>query len=329
MAITQLATRVILDGLSRLGIDGAEIARRVELPTRAPHVDERALAAVWGEARRQARRSSVPLEVGLQTPEASFGLIYYLASSAATVGAGLTLVQRCLPLAMPWLRLSLEERRDEVAIALSAQPWLPPSHETQLVGLGILLRRLERVSTRPVRPLRVDLPLGAPADGAAWSALVEGTPLRFGAGSARLVLRRRDWELPLLRADPRLRELLEEELALGERPHDALIVAVRTLVRGRLDRPPTLAEAAPALGLSPRSLQRRLRESGTTFEEERDGLRREIAEALLAQAHVSLGQVAQRVGFAEPASFTRAFVRWTGSTPSHARRRLVARATAH
>ena len=54
MAITQLATQVYLDGLSRLGLDGADIARRVDLPTRAAHVDERALAAVWGEARRQA-----------------------------------------------------------------------------------------------------------------------------------------------------------------------------------------------------------------------------------------------------------------------------------
>jgi AraC-like DNA-binding protein len=80
---------------------------------------------------------------------------------------------------------------------------------------------------------------------------------------------------------------------------------------------------APALGVSARSLQRKLRAAGSSFEQELDQVRREVAEALLAQAHVSLGEVAARVGFAEQGSFTRAFQRWTGSTPSHARRRLL------
>src|SRR5436305_1520431 len=65
MAITQLATQVYLDGLSRLGLDGADIARRVDLPTRAAHVDERALAAVWDEALRRRQRAPGAAAQGL------------------------------------------------------------------------------------------------------------------------------------------------------------------------------------------------------------------------------------------------------------------------
>jgi AraC-like DNA-binding protein len=321
--------RVILDGLSRLGLDGAAIARRAHLPPlgTAP-VDPRALEAVWSEALQKTRRSSIPLEIGLRTPEASFGLIYYLATSAATLGAGLRLVQQSLPLAMPWLRLSIEEQRDQVLLTFATQPGLPPSDETELLMLGILVRRLQRAPVRPVRPLRIELPRRAPRDREAWSQLVDGAALRFGARVLRMSLRREDWDRPLRRADSRLLELLKQQLALGDRPHDALLAALRSLARERLQQRPTLAEAAPLLGLSQRSLQRRLRDSGTTFEQELDQVRREVADALLAQSQVSLAQVAARLGFAEQASFTRAFRRWTGTTPARARRLLLRHAHA-
>jgi AraC-like DNA-binding protein len=294
MAITRLATQVMLDGLSRLGL---------------PH-DVPGLEAVW-----RSQRASLPLEVGLHTPEASFGLVYYLTTSAATLGAGLTLLQRSLPLAMPWLQLSIEEHGEEMLLSFAKQPRFPGRDEADLFALGILVRRLERTPLRPVRFTRIELPLRAPADREAWSRLVDGTPLRFGARSFRMALRREDWQLPMRRSDARLTELLQQQLALADEP--GLLVALRALLRERL---PDVEQAALALGLSRRSLQRKLFSAGTTFEQERDQVRRDLAEALLLQSQLSLREVAERLGFAEQASFTRAFQRWTGSTPSRVRR---------
>jgi AraC-like DNA-binding protein len=303
MAITRLATQVILDGLSRLDLHVAD------------H-DERALQAVW-----RSGRPSLPLEVGLHTPEASFGLIYYLTTSAATVGAGLTLLQRCLPLAMPWLQLSIEEQGEEqdeeVLLAFANQPRFPGRDEADLFALGILMRRLQRTPVRPVRFTRIDLPLRAPADREAWRRLVGGTPLRFGARSFRMALAREDWQLPLRRSDARLTELLQQQLALADAPNAGLLTSLRALLRERL---PDVEQAALALGLSRRSLQRKLSAAGTTFEQQRDQVRRDLAEALLLRSQLSLREVAERLGFAEQASFTRAFQRWTGSTPSSLRR---------
>src|SRR5262244_2711096 len=96
---------------------------------------------------------------------------------AATLGAGLTLLQRSLPLAMPWLRLSIDERPDEIEVGFAGGPRFPGRDEADLFTLGLLVRRLQRVPVRATRLSRIDVPLRAPADRQSWSRLVDGTPL--------------------------------------------------------------------------------------------------------------------------------------------------------
>src|SRR6185503_2327769 len=82
------------------------------------------------------------------------------------------------------------------------------------------------------------------------------------------------------------------------------------------------------LNMSARTLKRRLRLEGTTFKVVRDRVRSETAEALLSNQSLKIGAVAQSVGFVETASFTRAFSRWSGSSPARYRERLRAGAKA-
>lgn len=82
-------------------------------------------------------------------------------------------------------------------------------------------------------------------------------------------------------------------------------------------------EMAKELGYSARTLQRRLREAGTTFGHVLDGLRHEEAKLSLSQSNASIGEIARRVGFAEQSSFNRAFRRWAGCSPSAWVRRAV------
>jgi AraC-like DNA-binding protein len=72
---------------------------------------------------------------------------------------------------------------------------------------------------------------------------------------------------------------------------------------------------AVAMGLSRRTLQRRLRAEGVTFETVFDDLRRQLALHYLEGGKVSANETAYLVGFSEPAAFSRAFRRWTGTTP--------------
>jgi AraC-like DNA-binding protein len=77
---------------------------------------------------------------------------------------------------------------------------------------------------------------------------------------------------------------------------------------------------AAALGLHPRTLHRRLRAEGKTFETIKDQVRRELAAHYLAESGAPLGDVAMRLGFADLATLSRACRRWFGDTPTELRR---------
>jgi AraC-like DNA-binding protein len=76
-----------------------------------------------------------------------------------------------------------------------------------------------------------------------------------------------------------------------------------------------MAAVAARLALSRQTLARRLKSEGTTFERLLDELRRRLALAYLGDSKVSVHQCAYLTGFSDPAAFSRAFKRWTGSSP--------------
>lgn len=76
---------------------------------------------------------------------------------------------------------------------------------------------------------------------------------------------------------------------------------------------------AGELGLSRQTLYRRLKAEGVTFEILLDDLRHRFALKLLREQHLPVKQAAWRLGFSDPAAFSRAFKRWTGTSPSLAR----------
>ena len=76
---------------------------------------------------------------------------------------------------------------------------------------------------------------------------------------------------------------------------------------------------ARELGISRQTLYRRLKAEGVTFEQLLDRLRHRLALKLLRDQHLSVKQASWRLGFSDPAAFSREFKRWTGTAPSFAR----------
>ncbi|WP_338089162.1 helix-turn-helix transcriptional regulator [Nannocystis pusilla] len=82
-----------------------------------------------------------------------------------------------------------------------------------------------------------------------------------------------------------------------------------------------LAESvARALGTSERTMQRRLRQAGTSFRDVVDDVRREAALAQLGRRDATVTDIAFMLGFSDLSAFSRAFRRWTGASPSEYRR---------
>ena len=90
---------------------------------------------------------------------------------------------------------------------------------------------------------------------------------------------------------------------------------MRAFLYGATWRSCQLADAARALKITPRTLNRRLQDEGTSFQQIKDALRRDIAIRGLQQGRDSIEQIAFDTGFSAPANFHRAFRNWTGRTP--------------
>ncbi len=129
---------------------------------------------------------------------------------------------------------------------------------------------------------------------------------------------------PLAQADPGLRTRMEERaarLAAERSAPDELVTRVRDVVaRASRDALPDLEAAAASLDMSPRALKRRLAARGTSYTRIVDDTRRQLALGYIADATLTLVDVAYLCGFSEQSAFTRAFKRWTGLTPGEYRR---------
>ena len=99
------------------------------------------------------------------------------------------------------------------------------------------------------------------------------------------------------------------------------ILAVTSLAL--LESYPRIDWVASKLGMTRRSLQRRLSERGTTFSRLLDDMLRDRARTLLAVPCVPITDIAMRLGYTDTAHFSRAFRRWTGMSPSSYRNRLA------
>lgn len=143
-----------------------------------------------------------------------------------------------------------------------------------------------------------------------------GAPVHFARDENALVLHKNDFERsrPLYSEATfdRLRHAAEE--VLRELTIHAFRDRVCTVLRRRMPRRPMTVDAvSAALHVSPRTLQRRLADEGTNFKELLDWVRHETALTRVRDGD-SVNRIARATGFAEVASFCRAFRRWTGTT---------------
>jgi AraC-like DNA-binding protein len=147
----------------------------------------------------------------------------------------------------------------------------------------------------------------------------------FGRGENRIEFDRSLLDRPIKGADDALLAVLDEqaERIVAERVAVSDAVSrVRQQIRTAVKNgQPTLELVATAMRVSPRTLQRRLTAEKTTFNALVDHVREELARAYIVNPRLALGEVAYLLGFSEISAFSRAFKRWTGSTPAAFRAR--------
>ena len=151
-----------------------------------------------------------------------------------------------------------------------------------------------------------------------------GTKVEFGADRDEFALSLDARELPLIHADSYLNDLLLKycEAALADRRGDMsqLRTRVENAISSVLPHGKVRAEdVARSLGMSKRTLARRLSDEGLNFTEILQQLRRDLAVRYLDDRKLHVAKIAWLLGFHEVSAFTHAFKRWTGKTPREIR----------
>jgi AraC-like DNA-binding protein len=144
--------------------------------------------------------------------------------------------------------------------------------------------------------------------------------VRFAAADYALTMEAAQLALPCRSADPRLFRIVKaycDEALARSRQAESFRAQVEHLVAGLLPTgTATTAHVAATLGVSERSLSRRLAEDGTSFREIVQQQRRQMAHRYLDDPAIRPTQVAYLLGYAQPSAFSHAFRRWTGVSPA-------------
>lgn len=309
-----------LQGLRSLGLDMQAIHAAIGPVPDAPDavISSEQYLAMWSAARAQYAESGLGSALAMSIPFGAFGPLDYLAGSADSVGG-------CCRSAIAyfamlgsdvWLELHPGAEGEHCIQVRAAASMLDEVLEFTLAVLG---HRLRFVTENVFVPAKLMLTQRKPARDAIRAKLWQA-PIEYGCAYAQMNIDARNWKLSVPRADARLHATLREmadTLKLSNNHASTLESAVRARLRVALGNgnvnPRSMARL---LGLSERTLQRRLAEIGRSYSDIVEDFRRAEAERLLRDTDVHLTEIAVRLGYTEHTSFTRAFRRWTGLTPS-------------
>ncbi len=277
-------------------------------------------------AAEESRNDAFGLHAGETWSLSALGILTYAVLNAPTVGTALRNLDRYgrSHLQGGGILFATDSREARLRYELAvADRELARQHVEAAAVVGV--RIVRRLAGDDWRPRRVLFGHRRPRDVSEHERIF-CCPLSFGhEANLSIVFDAAVLGNAVRGADRRLLPLVERHLeevlaALGD---DHWLQAVRGVIAEALcDGGPTLRAIAKRMGMSVRTLQRRLDDHDVLFKDLVAQIRRELAQRYLADGRANLTEVAFLLGYSELSGFDRAFRRWTGSTPLEARRSL-------
>lgn len=318
------AARAVVLDLEALGVDPAPYLEQAGLLREDVFDPDRRLTAgktesLWAAA---AEHLHDPVRAAGRLPLGAYQVVDFIVTKSETVGAALRRIAAYFPLVDPRVRMIVTEGApgadSACALSMLTVDGSPvPALAQQFTFAAIVLRSRRFCGVDwPLERVEFTFP---PALAGADLERAFGCPIAFGRQTARLLLSSSIFGFPLPTAEREILPLLEQharlqlqELGIRDEPVPGLRAAlISACAEGR----PTLTVLARRLGASPRSLQRRLEDHGTSFSSELDVVRQGLARSHLRGRDLSIAEIAFILGFSDQPAFTRAFARWTGVTP--------------
>jgi AraC-like DNA-binding protein len=319
--------RVFTTGAEARGLDVQPIfaASGIDsgiLGQRGARIGAGAAAEAWQRSTKRLGDPLFGLTLGERLPLGAMTFLDYLVLSSANVGDALAQVARYAPLMANSERLSLTVQGDEAHFQYHNDTNIPCAIEMIVGMFAMRARDLFGPNWSIKRVCFAHAPLGPRAT---YDRICQA-PILFEMPITEVVFARDLMTAPMAGADAHLNAIVvaEAEAALATlappgAPPSFIDTVKRVLEDGLNERDLTLTRLADQLGISTRTLQRRLRAAGVTHRALVSGVRKEIAARSLA-ARVSQGQIARALGYSGAGAFHRAFKRWSGVAPGQLRR---------
>lgn len=326
-----LLHRFVISQLTAAGLDRNRLIRETGVPEWTMHGDDvhlpsHTFSRLWELGAHELGDPNIALHVASRYQLRSLGLYDYLFATAPTLGAGLATCGPYVTAVTTNHRFDLIAR-DEHEVEFTLDMIEGEGHGrdlTQLWGLAAVLSRARRVVAGPVAPLRVRLRQRAPRDVRPFHEVFGTTAIEFEADRDAMIFRAADMELPLTTADPVLAKVLRPladalppppplATAWPDRVAAALAEAMESQASGAVGEV-SLDRVARKLATSPRTLQRRLMEAGTTWRQELDRARTARLTQVRATGQLSRARQAELLGYADAGSMRRAARRWAPVT---------------
>ncbi|MBB5058100.1 AraC-like DNA-binding protein [Granulicella aggregans] len=278
------------------------------------------LFALWTAIGEVSKDASIGVRLGTESSIARFHPMGLAALSTESFGTAIKHMARYKRLAAPEEILH-EAVEDEWAIqfrwtlAVDIEPAVLVEH----CFAWVLTIAREGTGTR-IKPLRVEL-----VQPRSHTKALEkhfGCPVICGASRNAIIFRAEDAAIPFVTRNAELLEMLapqfDQELKTRTADEDHFIDLVRGTIQQRLTgHRPVVDDVAKDLHMSSRTLQRRLQDSGSSYQRVLDDARHQMARYYLSNSVLELAEAAYLLGYEDANSFARAFRAWEGMPPKN------------
>ncbi len=302
----------------RACLDGTEIEERDLLDPAVVVSARQELRLITNLVEHLGRVPALGIEAGRRYHFTAFGALGFAMVSCPNVLSALDVALRYFHLTFAFTRFVVQQVGENTHLVIddSTLPEAVRAFVVERDSAALVTVQRDLFATRPVfRELYFSFPL--PESVGTYEDFYRVRPV-FNAASNRAVLNTEALLEPLPQANEFARQAAEDQcraMLARFQTRIGLSARVREQLISQGGEIPDMDAVAQTLCMTPRTLRRRLLDENTTFLKLRDEVRCALAEELLAERVLSVEQIAERLGYADPTSFIHAFKRWRGATP--------------
>ncbi|WP_300603819.1 AraC family transcriptional regulator [Niabella sp.] len=277
-------------------------------------------ALIWVPLLKLSGDPLIGLRIGMSADKPLHGMLGFLIRSCKDIDQALDMFSRYGHMSSPMVEYRYTVKDVAVLEITQNKLWLmkhpePARHANDFL-LAAIVNTCSALSGKHIIPLRVELAFEM-REISVYRKFY-GCEVLFNKEINRIVFSKKDISTAILTSDQSMFQLFNSIVA----DKQALMTTNSTVenlkqvlfmqFKGRI---PTIEEAASALNMTPRHLQRKLFQEQTTFRDIAGTIRKEIAFQLMQNPAIKISEISDILGYSELTAFRKAFKSWTNATP--------------